>query len=84
MNPLSYGACGVNQTQDKDNKGNLPSPVFGLDVAGWLNYSQMNERVLEAFLQRKDLSPGQQRKIEYLLSNLRTEVRHHLEKLNIA
>ena len=55
-----------------------------MDMGGWLSYSHMNERMLESFLRRKDLSPGQQRKIEYLLSNLRSEVQDQLDKLNLA
>ena len=84
MNVLSYGVCGVNQTQDKDDKGNLRSSIFGSDMGGWLDYCRVNERMLEDFLRRKDLSPGQQKKIEYLLSNLRSEVRDQLGDLNIA
>ena len=84
MNALSYGVCGLSPDQDKDNQGNSPSPVVGMDMGGWLSYSHMNERMLESFLRRKDLSPGQQRKIEYLLSNLRSEVQDQLDKLNLA
>lgn len=68
----------MNPIPGQADKGSSSSPVIGMDLNGWLDYSHACERKLEGFLAMKNLSDGQRKRIETLLSLLRSQVRDQL------
>jgi hypothetical protein len=80
MKNLRSWSFEMNPAPDKIRKGSLPSPVIGMDLGKWINYSRAYERKLENFLAMKTLSEGQRKKLETLLSLLRSQIRDQLNQ----